>query len=339
MEITGLDNSIRWDAIIRSMRIYDVYHTSAYHALESSGTSLLLSSSFGGELIAIPVVVRRIEGTDYNDITSVYGYSGPLSSAVNPDIDHISAFQNELREFFDSRSIVSAFGRLHPFFDVQENILKGLGDTVISGKTVYIDLSLSEEQQLLQYSRSLRNRINRFHNSGNIIVRKYDTDADIDAFVSIYHETMRRVGASVSYFFDVNYFHTFLRNIPSCLFLACYDGEPVCGTLFTECNGIIQTHLSGTMNKFLHLSPLKYVRDEIRRYGIRSGFHYLHMGGGVGSRSDSVYGFKSQFSRSELLFKTWRYIHLPDVYDEMTRRRGIDNTQGADFFPLYRFGA
>jgi hypothetical protein len=336
MEIITLDNSQEWDKTIHSMHNYDIYHTAAYHTLETSGTPLLLYSQSGNQSIAMPVVLRDIAGTTLRDITSVYGYAGPLSSNKNPTKKHINQFQTQLLDFFDTQSIISAFARLHPLFPFQSNILDKLGAQATNGATICIDLRQPEKDQWHQYSHSLRNHLNRIHKTGQITIKQYTSEEDINAFITIYHQTMHRVNAAGKYFFDTPYFHHFLNTIPSDLFLALYGNKPIAGTIFTKCNKIIQTHLSGTLTEYLPLSPLKYIRDEIRRYGINHGFHYMHTGGGFGGQRDTVYEFKSQFSKNELIFKTWRYIHQPEIYADITKTKQPPTTPTPDYFPAYR---
>jgi hypothetical protein len=331
METVGLNNSRKWNEIVSSMPEYDFYFLAAYQALEKTGTPLLLCS----ENVVLPVVLRKIPDTNYCDITSVYGYAGPLAKDLSPI--NIAAFQRELKTVFDEFRIVSAFSRLHPLFDFQENIFKNFGQIKENGTVVCIDLRLPENEQRRQYSHSLKNQLNRLRKSDRWTVRPYQNQADVEAFAAIYKNNMQRVNASKMYFFDKEYFSRFLETLPSNLYLACYDGRPVCGSLFTECRGIIQTHLSATCDEFLHLSPLKYVWDEIRNYGAANGFNYLHLGGGLGGGCDSLFEFKAQFSKIRLPFQTWRYVHNPPIYAELSRARFGNQPPECDYFPIYNY--
>jgi hypothetical protein len=335
MEVIGLDKKALWDEIIRSMSCFDFYHTADYSALDDAGTQFLIYCEYGENAFALPVVLRNIAGTDFRDITSVYGYAGPLVKGKNFEPD-VLRFQKDIKSLFDQWATVSVFARLHPLLDFQEKILENFGEVTETGTVVCIDLRLSEEEQWRQYSRSLKNIVNRLRNDDRWTVRPYCSQADISLFTTLYHENMQRVKAEKMYFFDDNYFTFFLKNIPSNLYLACFDGNAVAGTLFTECNGIIQTHLSATCKEFLPLSPLKYVRDEIRRYGVSKGLSFMNMGGGVGGERDSLFDFKAQFSQFRLPFKTWRYIHNTGVYEELTNLRFNGKIQPSGYFPLYR---
>jgi len=331
------ENSAQWNEIIRSMNNFDFYHLAEYHRMDESGTPLLLHESDETAAFALPVILRPIEGTKYNDITSIYGYAGPLSNTNQPDGEAIEQFHKNMFRFFDENSVVSVFSRLHPLFSVQEKILEDIGNIVDTGTTVAIDLNLPETEQRRQYSHSLKNAINRLKRR-NVIVKKAETEAEIEAFVDIYTENMNRVHASKIYFFDNAYFCRFLETLPSILYLAYYEGKIISGSLFTDCNGIIQPHLSATLNEYLRLSPLKYVWDQIRLYGVEKNRNTMHLGGGFGGNRDTLFEFKAQFSHQHFPFKTWRYVHNREVYDQLVEDKFRNDLPGSAFFPLYRLG-
>ena len=334
-KVLSLDPKDQWNAIIRSMNRYDFYHLAEYHQLESSGQPLLLYFSSGGKDVALPVILRPIQGTDFYDLTSVYGYAGPLFNQEKPDKQVITEFQKELLQFFDSRQIVSVFSRMHPLFSNQELLLSGLGEVIDTNQTVGIDLSLPEREQKRQYARSLKNQINRLKRRGTI-VKEAKTKEEMDAFIAIYKENMKRVNALEMYFFPNDYFYRFMEELPASLFLAYHENQAISGSLFTRCNGIVQPHLSATRNEYLRWSPLKLVWDCIRIDSTQKKENWLHLGGGVGGADDSLFQFKTQFSHLRFTFKTWRYIHNEEIYTQLVSRKYSEQIPQSSFFPLYR---
>ena len=81
-------NDTKWSDIILSSYAYDFYHTQSYHQLEINNRPVLFVANFEKDFIAIPLIIRNIEGTPYFDCTSVYGYCGPISN-----IDFESSFK------------------------------------------------------------------------------------------------------------------------------------------------------------------------------------------------------------------------------------------------------
>ena len=334
-KILSFDQKDQWNAIIRSMSWYDFYHLAEYHQLEHSGQSLLLYFSSEKTSLAFPVVLRPITGTGYNDLTSVYGYAGPLSDRENPDEQAIKDFQKNLLHFFDLQKIVSVFARLHPFFRNQEFILSGLGQMVDTNQTVGIDLSLPEWEQKRQYAHSVKNHINRLKRK-NVLVKKEQTRKAIDLFIDIYRENMKRVNASKMYYFSNEYFYRFMEELPSSLFLAYYEEKAICGSLFTSCNGIVQPHLSATRDDYLRWSPLKLIWDCIRKDAVEKHEKWMHLGGGVGGTDDTLFQFKAQFSDLRFSFKTWRYIHNEKMYAQLISEKYAGQIPHSSYFPLYR---
>jgi hypothetical protein len=335
LEIITVDNPEKWDEIVRSMHGYDFYHLAAYHRLDQSGKPLLFYFHNKTTACALPVIQRNINGTIYKDITSVYGYSGPLSRNKNPSAEDIRLFQEELKRYFEANHIIAAFSRLHPLLDNQSLLLENLGETKDLNLTVGIDLNLSEAQQKKQYSRSLKNRINHLKKQGVSII-KASSKKEIDAFIEIYKENMDRVNAAGIYYFPVDYFYKFLEEIDSCILLATYQNQWISGSLCTFCNGIMQAHLNATKNDFLYLSPLKLVLDQARMEGMARGMNCLHLGGGRSGIDDSLFVFKSRFSDDRFMFKVWTYIHNTEVYNNILSKKYKGNVPEIDFFPLYR---
>ena len=335
INILSLDQKDQWNEIVRSMNQYDFYHLAEYHQLEHSGQSLLLYFSSKATAMALPVVLRPVYGTGYNDITSVYGYAGPLSNRENPDEQAIKEFHAELLNFFDLYKIVSVFARLHPLFTNQEFLLSDLGEIVDTNQTVGIDLSLTEQEQKRQYSRSVKNQINRLKRK-NVIVKKAETKEEVDIFIDIYRENMKRVNAAEMYFFPDDYFYRFMEELPATLFLAYYEEKAISGSLLASCNGIVQLHLNATRNDYLRWSPIKLVWNCIRQDAIVKNEKWMHLGGGVGGANDTLFQFKARFSDLRFLFKTWRYIHNEEAYTRLVSEKYPNHIPNSSFFPLYR---
>jgi len=163
-------------------------------------------------------------------------------------------------------------------------------------------------------------------------------------FVTVYTETMRRAGAQSSYFFDEAYFNLLTRELAdvSHLFVALKDGEVAAATLCTICDGIVQDHLGGTRDAFLKFSPDRLVVDTERVWATEMGAHVFHLGGGVGAQQDSIFFYKSGFSKRTHTFSTWRWIIRPEIYEELSasaERRNAANGLRAispGYFPAYR---
>lgn len=333
-------NDTKWSEIIQSSSKYDFYHTQSYNLLETEHRPILCVSYFNDEFIALPLVVRKIPNTSLFDCTSVYGYCGPISSIDFNDVsnDSVNNFTQQLKDYFKQNNIVTVFSRLHPLIE-GENVLNKLGEVYNVNNTVAIDLKISPEEQRKQYRKSNKSELNQLRRKG-FVVEEAKTEQEVDEFISIYNETMDRVNASQSYYFNRDYYFSFLNNkcFKSKLLLAKKDGEVAAGAIFTVSDKIMQYHLAGTKSEFIRETPMKLVLDEARLLANDLNLEFLHLGGGVGgSDEDSLFRFKSGFSQLRFNFKVWKYISDENKYNELVRAKFSSEVPDTNFFPVYRF--
>mgnify|MGYP000636576105 CR=1 FL=1 len=334
--IKEITSKQEWDNVLSKVDTYDFYHTYDYHIIskQEDEECVLLQFEKDNYLIAIPLIIRPIKGTDYFDITSVYGYSGPVSKNISYSFNN-TQFITEFKEYLFNKKIVSVFSRLNPFINHQKDILKNLGDCEDLSSVVFIDLTNDIEVQRQGYQRRIKSHINKSRRLCTI--KKAQTQEEIEAFIDIYYENMNRVDAEDSYYFDKDYFFNFLKcnDFETDLLLAI-DNETnqyISGVMFVKTNQIVQYHLSGTKTDFLNIMPVKMLIDEMRILATNKGYKYLNLGGGLGSKEDSLLRFKKSFSKELETFSLWKYIVDVDAYNKLSSKNEVTNT---NYFPAYR---
>lgn len=353
MRILATQQADEWTDTLRRTARHDFYFLPGYHAIaerQGEGRAQLFVFERDGYLLAMPLLLRPLgeiaglggAAEGWHDATSVYGYAGPLSSHEDVPEPVVRDFQAALREALLDQRVITAFSRLHPLLP-QRELLAGLGECRPCGQTVSVDLTLPREIQRTQYRSAHKSRLNKLHRQGVVCIRDEER-RHLPEFISIYHESMRRVNAQSSYFFGADYFTRLAAELGDKLQLfVVMVGETVASAgLFVLCDGIVQYHLGGTRDSFLRVSPKPLLLDTVRLWGNEVGARVLHLGGGVGSRSDSLFFFKAGFSDCRHDFATWRWIVVPEVYRELCdERRRLDDLNdsesvSADFFPAYR---
>ena len=332
------EKSEEWNEILKTSFAYDFYHTAFYHRLEEEGTGVLLHASDELNFIALPLIIRKIEATNFTDATSVYGYCGPITSQNIEDVDVnlLGYFQNEITKYFTSNNIIAAFSRLHPLIE-QKSLFNNFGEVLELNKTVSIDLTLPIEIQRRTFRKSLKSDLNQLRRKGYTCVVA-NSKEEIDEFIDIYYETMDRVEATPNYYFSKEYFHNFLSNkeFSNKLILAKKDGIITAGAIFTISGNIMQYHLAGTKSEYGRDTPMKLILDEARLIGTEMELTDFHLGGGVGGHDDdSLFHFKSGFSKNFKQFSIWRKTFNQEVYDKLVQEKGLENSDSG-FFPLYR---
>jgi Acetyltransferase (GNAT) domain len=341
---------------------HDIYHLPLYilteaRRIEAQAAAIMISE--GSKQFLLPYLIRRcpedmlldLNQRDFSesiyDAVSPYGYPGIL---LNDEAQADSAFVLQSIEMlvttFKACKICSAFIRLHPILNAEIQQIIGGAELVKNGTTVFIDLTLSNDAQRLQIKSSRRTRINQCRKRNFFAKILPFSQEHISIFMDIYKDTMDRLSAGHSYYFDRSYYESLAQLLPH-IFICIIEFEqnPVCAGLFTECCGIVQYHLSGTKNEFLHLTPNTLMIDEIRRWATQRGDRIFHLGGGLGGQQDSLFEFKASFSKQTHDFYTLRLIADVEAYNNFTgirsRQFNVDPKMllSSDFFPAYRMNS
>jgi len=337
-----------WPALLRAIR-HDVYHLPRYVetcALHDVGEPLVVLVERNGGQLLLPIIARDT-GDGGRDAASPYGYPGPLLSGGGADFerDALAEGVDVLRE----AGFVSLFLRYHPLLNGAPPT--GVGTAVRQGETVVVDLSLPEQTLWQQTRANHRRNINRARRLG--YTARMDPDwACYPAFKRLYAITMDRISASPFYRFDDRYFEGLRIGLGDAIHLAVVEkgGDVAAAGLYTETGGIVEYHLSGYAGEHADAQPTKLLMDFVRRWAKARGNDYLHLGGGVGARRDSLFAFKQGFS--PLVRSYWtvrividepRYRALVAAHDAAHAGPGAahdieDRELSGDdgYFPLYR---
>jgi hypothetical protein len=330
-----------WKEQIDLVEHSDFYYTYDYHQLSKNDNEEPILIKYTGDeaSILIPLLLRTIENSNYKDVTSVYGYAGPLVLNIDEQFNK-EDFQKELNAFFNENNIISVFTRLHPYIDHQEMILSGLGTVTTLGKVVNIDLTDTIVNQRAKFNRRLKTYLNKSRRSCKVI--EGNVDEHLDAFIKLYHENMKRVEAKDSYFFSNEYYRKILSSdeyeseLSLCIFNETQ--EIIGASMFIKKGNIVQYHLSGLSKDHFELNPIKLIIDEMRIKSTEQGYKYFNLGGGLGSNEDSLFKFKSGFSKDLKDFKTWKYIVDEDAYESLANKMLGEDVEinTIKFFPAYR---
>lgn len=329
----------RWTAILDEVR-HDIYHLPRYVEISAKYEDAQPAAFYaqeGNSFCLIPLLIRGLPSTiaapgDWRDVKSPYGYASPLIRGEASWIDKaLRAFLGECK----ANNIVSAFLGMHPLFDIPPE-LEHYGKLLKHGETVYIDVTLPEETLWAQTRTRVRSYINRLRRAG--FKAYFDDWSAYYGFASIYAQTMERLGADRFYRFPPQYFRD-LRDAlgPRLHFCSVISprGQIASGAIFTELQGIVQYHLSGTADEFIADAPSKLMLHSARLWAKARGYKVLHLGGGRGARPDSLFHFKAGFSPLRSDFLSFRLVCDESKYAFLCRQNGT-HAPDPEFFPQYR---
>jgi hypothetical protein len=331
----------RWGDFLGAVR-HDFYHLPAYVDLcarRGGGQAAAFWASEGGAAMLIPMVLRPLPpeldpGPGWRDAAAPYGYPCPLLRG-DPGEAAVAAMLAAFRDTGAAAGIVSAFLRLHPLLPLAEAPFRAFGALVRHGETVYLDLSQGREELDRQTRVNHLADVRRLEREGFRV--QLDPWERMDDFVRIYQETMRYRAADAFYRFERGYFTELRQCLGERLHLSIVqapDGAAAAAGLFTWTDGLVQFHLSGTSEAHRRAGPAKLMLIHMRDWARERGARFLHLGGGVGCRQDSLAFFKQGFSRLRAPFGTLRMVLHPERYRVLLGRRGRPDSD--DFFPGYR---
>lgn len=347
--------SPEWDEYLTRVP-HDFFHTAKYHAFSAAGNGEAWLLIYGNreKFVAWPYVLQAINGatgpaTQFRDVTSVYGYSGPVIHNCTEDKTFLVNAWEAFLEVWRTQMVVSVFTRFHPILCNQAWLRwtndSVLGNTYKEGKTVAVDLSKSEDEVWTDYQRKLRQHIRRVEREQQFTTVHDPEWQHLDEFISMYYATLQRNHAAPFYFFSRNYFVSLKETLGqhgSLLLCTCGDTLGA-ALLMIEYGGIASVHLAASHDRSSSVSPNKWLFHAAQILARSRGNKFLHVGGGRGSRDDDpLFRFKAQFSSTHLPFYTGRWVLDSEVYDFLTaerrRQAGLhgDAYLAPTYFPIYR---
>jgi hypothetical protein len=356
----------KWRTLVNRHSQKDVFFTPE-HAMVYERTGGATRKDFGGEallfflgnerdFIIYPFFKRKIselpfysilgdESEDWFDIISPYGYSGPLAYIDDSELE-VSLWQSFLNEFHNfcvENNIIAEFARLHPYFK-NHLVLTKSTDINIEKKSsvVYLELEQNESQMWKNMTKGSKSSVSKARRSG-IEIRCSSTEDAIESFYQLYIATMERNKAKKAYFFSRDFFNDTFQLLGENvrLFSAWYEDRVIAASLFLLGDNLVHYYLSGSDANYLTLSPNNLLLYEAILWAKSRGFKIMNLGGGYG-QNDSLFHFKSSFSKTTADFYTYSRIHNQTVYERLHRARDLygeqehENVIQSDYFPIYR---
>lgn len=355
-DVTILDTSEQdfslWKSYYTTLAQKGVYHSPEYiKVLEEHYQDEVELFIFGDEenFVYYPYFKRRLDKlpfsdkcdldlAKYYDIVSSWYYGGPILSGKAQHRHFIKSLVTEFVDCFSEHchdsNIVSEFIRFDPNIKNHRDFEQIL-PLRPNRETIFVDLSLSEENIWRGYSGRCRTAIRKGSRSP-VKVSIVEPAKFLDVFNEIYHAEMKRKCAPAHYQFSRAFFENLVYALgKKCiLFLVSYEGRPVGGTIcLFEKGGIAFDYLTATNPDYWKYQINNVLFHEVILWCKRYGALIYDFHGG----RDGVAFFKASFSSSRGSFYVSETIHNSTLYDflvsDMDRYSGeISNT----FFPKYR---
>jgi hypothetical protein len=345
--VLSIDEYEKWNEIVKSFNSYDVYYLADYvkaFKLHGDGEPTLFYYE-DANIKAINVGMKRdisldmkfkgkIPDNTYFDMSTPYGYGGFLIEGELSE-NSLMNLNKEYSSICKKEGIISEFVRFHPVINNEKN-LKSIYDITTLGKTITVEL-FSKEHVWNNLASKNRNMIRKAEKSGVEIFWGRDPNL-LDEFIGLYNATMDKDNAQEYYYFNRDFYNSILKDLKynSLLFYAVFEKKIIAMSMVMYSNEKIHYHLSASDRNYLKLAPTNLLLHEVACWGCENGYKNLHLGGGLGSKEDSLYKFKKVFNKnSNTTFSIGKKIFCEEKYDELVRIRDIEDHYSS-YFPLYR---
>lgn len=289
------------------------------------------------QFIIRPIDRPDEEGQTWYDLTTPYGYGGPLILDCNEEDKEelVRRFHDVFSLYCKDKRIVSEFIRFHP---VGQDVkyFSSMYTTKLHNYTVGTNIEDYDDPFTEEFSKSTRKTIRKGIKDG-LTYKIEENPSSLADFQKIYYETMDRNEAADGYYFDEEYFQYFVDEMPEKL-LKCsvnYGDEVVAMGMYFVTEEMLHAHLSGTKTDYLYLSPAYLIRYAFLEWGCENEIKLIHHGGGTTSDfEDSLFRFKKQFGKNTVFpFYLGTKIWNEEVYDYFVAKKSMVDK---GFFPAYR---
>jgi serine/alanine adding enzyme len=321
-----------WDDLLGRLGCADLYLLRDYfesaRVLASGRPVLLHLEDVDGDVV-FPFLNRTLPGGRGQDVTTPYGYGGPVATGANPPTRR---FWQLYQAWCEANGVVTSFISFHPLFANQRQVAPSLR---VEPRAGTIGWRLDRSDLFAAMDGSHRTACRKAERAG-VSVTVVEAPDDLSAFSSLYDLTMRRVEADEFYLFGSRYWETLVTRLRQriVVFDAVESGEVIASALCLGTPPWLHYHLGATGERARPLGASNLLLYEAARWARDRGYERFPLGGGTGGANDSLLSFKRRFDPGGLLESAvGKAVHDAAAYRELT---GRDAARLDGFFPAYR---
>ncbi len=343
LSVITINESKKWDGIVKSFKNYDVNYLSGYakaFQLNGDGEPLLFYYH-DGSTRAFNVVMKRdiAETVFFNDklptntwfdLSTPYGYGGFW--VEGGEYEAVSeAYDNYCQE----KGFVSEFVRFHLFSDYKP-YFNGLTEATTHNVVRSLDLPLGEIMR--DFEHKVRKNLKRAVAS-DLDIEIDTSGARLDDFLNVYYSTMDRTKAMENFFFSSEFFEAFNEMEGNYVYFHVLSGGQIISSeLVLYGSENCYSFLGGTNHDFFHLRPNDFLKYEIIKWAKEKGLKQFILGGGYGD-DDGIFKYKKSLAPNGVCdFYIGKKIYNEDMYEKLVgircKEEGFDRY--TSFFPAYR---
>ncbi len=327
----------RWNEIYNQLpsNLQDIHFTFDYNFLyekNGDGEIKLFVFQKNEQIYFYPFLLREIvlngRKTEYKDIETVYGYTGPISST--DELTFLKEADTAFLDYCKSENVITEFIRFNPLLQNQQIVEWNSSIKLIALRDyVVIDLKLSEQELFSSYDSTNRNKIRKSQKAG-VQIELDHTCNSFSNFETIYLENMKRINASQIYFFSKEFFEGLkqLAIKSGVVINAKLDEEIIGATVFFKSNHYSHYFLSSANEVGRRNAVSNLMLHHGAMWAKENGAEQMHIGGGVTAElNDPLLAFKKSFSEKTVKFYIGKRIHNASAYEEIVSTWDKENPE------------
>lgn len=346
--VLGLQDREQWLRELENVKELspDLHYRPEYCGLfRDQGEARLFIYREGTASVIYPFLLRKINlipglagqlEQDLYDITSPYGYGGPLATpaAVEKVWDN---FYRCFAIYCAGNDIITEFIRFHPLLG-KHCLLKNHLAVERVASVVCVDLKGSEEEIWRGYERNNRKNIKKAYREGLEVILE-EAPAHFTEFISIYHLTLLRNRAGEFYYFNDKFYDSIHKELKgNFLYAHTVKGGRIISTellLFNET--YIHSFLGGTLEQYYEVRPNNILKHEVIKWAKNRGIRYFILGGGY-REGDGIFRYKRSFASGGVLdFYIGKKVHNHEAVSMLENMMAVkESRESASYFPGYR---
>ena len=260
---------------------------------------------------------QRIAEQELFDIEPRLGYAGPLLNTNDAGFAHRALA--EYSHLCRSENIVAELVRFNPLLQNHVDFVDSPLIDISPAKEISITRCFADEaSQLAEFSNACGRRIRR--GARDACYRKLTNSAEIEAFMSLYRQSLDRVGAAAAWQMEDG---TFERMVSSRAFAfhGVFADSELVSTCLTVEGGFTAYYLLAA-NSYPHTPGASelLIHSVVRDCSTRGVRHLVLGGGNTSSPGDTLLRFKRKFSKHTETFFIGKIIHNSESFDMLSAR-------------------
>ncbi len=314
----------KWRAQLAHMGEMDSTYLPEYHlaySLRIEGSTPLLWYYESGEkhfcypFLLTPVLIGG-EPTGYHDISSMYGYTGPLARSTE------SAFLAEAWQAFDNytheQNIIAEFIRFSPFNN-NENMAHPKTNVEENRKLAASYLPDNEEGLLKALGAKTRNMLRKAERSG-LVSRELALPEYLPAFRTLYDETMSRNQAPEFFLYDDAYWNELLKLKEGLRLFGVFAEDKLVAAAMAVVHGKSGLyHLGASLPDYARQGAGNLSMFEMSRSLMKDGVNFINMTGGrTTAGDDPLLLFKKSNATGLANFYIGKRVINHEAYQQVT---------------------